>query len=337
MGLNRRPWIDPSTYADGNEFITLKTRLRKIAAAVISSLICVSVLWGADLYLHYKHGVNLWGYRGAAVGKKLPGEKRVAVLGGSTTWGFGLKSGQDFPAQLQGLLSDDKSAQIRVLNLGSNGEGAYSLAQTLNDYDYLEPDLIIFYTGYNDLNAPNYYNFRHRSPLFGLTGYLPLLPSLTVDKLRVWKEQLTGRNQHVIFTPPHGDRQDESSTLRKQLKELELTTTTGERPVSSSCSPKWQFYCDRILGAAELALSKGKRVIVAGEPYITDEHVEQQFELERMLAARLAGEPRVRYFNLGNVVDLRDQSLCWDGMHLTEEGNRRIAAALRQPTLEMLR
>jgi hypothetical protein len=37
------------------------------------------------------------------------------------------------------------------------------------------------------------------------------------------------------------------------------------------------------------------------------------------------------------VVDLRDQSLCWDGMHLTEEGNRRIAAALRQPALEMLR
>ena len=295
------------------------------------------MLWGADLYLHFKHGINPWGYRGPSAGKKQSGEQRVAVLGGSTTWGFGLKSGQDFPAQLQGLLLDDKRPQIRVLNFGSNGEGAYSFTQTLHDYDYLDPDLIILYSGYNDLNAPNYYNFRHRSPLFGLTGYLPLLPSLTVDKLSVWKKRLMGGDQRIVFTPPQLDREDEASTLRKQLKELELRTTPGEGPPPTSCSPKWKFYCDQIVGAVELSLTKGRRVIVAGEPYLTDDHVEQQFELEKMLAVKFAGDSRVRYVNLGRVVDLRDQTLCWDGMHLTEEGNRRIAAALRQPTVEMLR
>jgi len=39
---------------------------------------------------------------------------------------------------------------------------------------------------------------------------------------------------------------------------------------------------------------------------------------------------------LGRTVDLRDKSLCWDGMHLTEEGNRRIAGALRQPVFDLL-
>jgi lysophospholipase L1-like esterase len=260
------------------------------------------------------------------------------VLGGSTTWGFGLQSGQDFPAQLQLMLAQDKAnpAMVNVLNLGFNNEGAYSFTQTLNDYDYLDADLVILYSGYNDLSEPNYSNFRHRSPVFGLTGYLPLLPALTVDKLSVWKQQILRRNQRVVFKPPQLVGPDDSSTLRQQLKELELRTSPTERPVSSSCSTKWQFYCERIVVASELALAKGKRVLIVGEPYIRDDHVEQQFELERMLGSRFAAEPRLRYLNLGRVVDLRDSSLCWDGMHLTEEGNRRIAAALTKTAVEML-
>jgi len=128
---------------------TLKSKLRKLATASISTIICVSIFWGADLYLHRKHGVNLWGYRGPAAGQKQPREKRIAVLGGSTTWGFGLQAGQDFPAQLQRMLAQDKAntAPVKVLNLGSNNEGAYSFTQTLNDYEYLEAGLVTLYSG----------------------------------------------------------------------------------------------------------------------------------------------------------------------------------------------
>ena len=284
--------------------------------------------------------MNVWGYRGPAVGKKLPGEKRIAMLGGSTTWGFGLSQGQDVPAQLQQMLSHDQNAgatTIKVLNLGFNSEGAYSFTQTLNDYDYLDADVVIFYSGYNDLNAPNYFNFRHRSPLFGWTGYLPLLPALTVDKLTVWNRQRLGEKQTVVFTPPSTDRPNDAARLTEQLKKMDSTAAANERPPAQACSPQWQFYCERIVAASELVLAKGKRVLIVGEPYINDYHVDQQSELERMLKFRFAGEPRLRYLNLGRVVDLRDPSLCWDGMHLSVEGNRRIAAALMQPALEMLR
>jgi lysophospholipase L1-like esterase len=262
------------------------------------------------------------------------------VLGGSTTWGFGLHAGQDFPAQLQMMLAQDKGANemtVTVLNLGANSEGAHSFTQTLNDYDYLGADVVIFYSGYNDLGGPNYYNSRHRSPLFALTGYLPLLPSLTVDKLTVWKQQLLGRNDRVVFTPRDAKERRDSSSLRAHLQELELKSSPTENSLSAACSPKWQFYCERIVAASELALAKGKRVLIVGEPYISDAHVEQQFDLERMLKSRFAAESRLRYVNLGVVIDLSDPALCWDGMHLTEEGNRRIAAALTQPALETLR
>jgi len=58
--------------------------------------------------------------------------------------------------------------------------------------------------------------------------------------------------------------------------------------------------------------------------------------LANFLNHRYAGRSQLLYVDLGRAVDLRDQSLCWDGMHLTEEGNRRIAAALSEPVREML-
>jgi len=257
-------------------------------------------------------------------------------LGGSTTWGFGLRAGQDFPAQLQRLITASNE-KINVLNLGSNGEGAYSFTQTLTDYDYLDLDLVVLYSGYNDLDAPNYYNFRHRSPVFAATGYLPLLPSLTVDKLTVWKQKLMGENDQPVFSPPHLDQDNDLSRLREQLGTLTGKAPQDTKPGSVMCSPEWQFYCDRISAAVDLALGKGKRVLIVGEPYITDPHVAQQHDLDGFLNHRYAGRSQLRYVDLGRTVDLRDQSLCWDGMHLTEEGNRRIAAALSEPVRDMLR
>jgi lysophospholipase L1-like esterase len=55
-----------------------------------------------------------------------------------------------------------------------------------------------------------------------------------------------------------------------------------------------------------------------------------------MLKQRFAGDAHLFYLNLGRTIDLSDKSLCWDGMHLTEEGNRRVAQALIQPVIETL-
>jgi len=207
----------------------------------------------------------------------------------------------------------------------------------LTDYDYLDIDLVVLYSGYNDLGAPNYYNFRHRSPIFAATGYLPLLPSLTVDKLMVWKRNLMGENDRVVFSPPHLDQENDSSRLREQLGTLTGKASEDAQPGTVSCSPEWKFYCDRISEAADLAFGKGKRVLIVGEPYLSDRHVAQQHDLENFLNHRYAGQSQLRYVDLGPTIDLQDQSLCWDGMHLTEEGNRRVAAALLKPVLEMLR
>jgi len=319
-----------------------KRFILKLVTFLISALLCLSVLAGIDLYLHQKHGINLRGYRGASLGAKQPGEKRVAILGGSTTWGFGLQAGQDFPAQLQRILAQrpdiSHAAPINVLNLGFNNDGAYSFQFTLKDYDYLQPDVIVLYSGYNDLNEEqNYYVYRHRSPIFVWTGFLPLLPSLTVDKLTVWKRQLTGTDKRTIFQPPDLKKLDTPLELQKQVGTLNQQAPTNPESSPAPCPPEWQFYCEQISQAVQFGLNHGQHVLVVTEPYISDKHMLQQRALRNMLAARFANQPSLSYLDLGRAIDLRDSSLCWDGMHLTAEGNRRIAAAMAGSIVELLK
>ena len=314
-----------------------KRTFLKIAAVSISTIVCLSIFLGSDFYLHYRHGINLWGYRGPAVGRKQPGEKRIAVLGGSTTWGYGLRAGQDFPAQLQRLLAGinaPRTGPITLLNLCFNNEGAYSFAYTLSDYEYLNVDAVIVYSGYNDLGGSNLEVFRHRSPVFRWTGYLPLLPTLTADRISLW--QRGGETGKTVFEPPKLSRLNQISGLEKQLGKLNAPDSATMAPTPAARA-EWQSYCERIYQVTELALKSNKRVLIVGEPYISDKHVTQQAVLEEMIRLRFPNQPKVQYLNLGRVVDLRDQSLCWDGMHLTEEGNRRIAAALAEPVLELLK
>lgn len=195
----------------------------------------------------------------------------------------------------------------------------------------------MLYTGYNDLSEPNFYIFRHRSPVFGWTGYLPLLPALTADKLTVWKQRLLGQNERVVFQPPDLSQVERPESLPRQVGPMGGQDQKGAEASSGLTVPaEWQFYCDQVYEAAQMALQKGKQVLIVTEPYISDRHVAQQKALEKMIRIRFPDQPHLRYLNLGRTIDLRDKSLCWDGMHLTEEGNRRIAGALRQPVLDLL-
>ena len=95
-----------------------------------------------------------------------------------------------------------------------------------------------------------------------------------------------------------------------------------------------------MMAAVDFALVHGKQVLVTTQPYgagptFRARHSEQQSELTHMLERRYPGNPRVRYLNLGDTVDLNDPQLSFDHMHLTATGNRRAAAGFVEPVLEM--
>ena len=172
-----------------------KKKYAAFAAAVffISAGALIATFAAGDWYVHQKlqkKGMyNIWGYRGPVAGPKKRGEFRIAVLGGSTALGYGAPVGQSFPAHLERMLNEKPRKGgpefYSVVNLAWNNEGAHSFVHTLKDYAYLSYDAVIFYTRYNDLIGKNLAVFRHRSPVFKLTGYMPLLPGMMLDKAKM--------------------------------------------------------------------------------------------------------------------------------------------------------
>src|SRR4026207_1998602 len=109
---------------------TLSRRKRVVFALVAMALafgLSVTALLGADIFLHRKFqtsaGVTVWGYRGPTLGRKKPGELRIAFLGGSTAFGYGVTADQAIPAQLEKKLDARVAAGgARVGGGGACGE-----------------------------------------------------------------------------------------------------------------------------------------------------------------------------------------------------------------------
>src|SRR5689334_25269343 len=101
-----------------------------LLAVVVSVIVSTAVLLSVDVYLHGRYqqsaGFNVWGYRGTPVGRKQHDEYRVAMLGGSAAYGYGVTAEEAIPAVLQRLLRERvQSPRFTVVNLAYNNEGAY--------------------------------------------------------------------------------------------------------------------------------------------------------------------------------------------------------------------
>ena len=324
-----------------------------IALAVILTL---GVVLAGDLYLNRKYmdlvALNPWGYRGPAVGSKQPGEQRIAFIGGSTAFGYGVHWRDAVPALLQERLNDagDTARHVRVLNLAGNGEGAHSFRSTLQDYDYLDYDAIIIYSGYNDLSA-NTQVFRHESIAFRLTGYLPIFPMIFQEKAMVirWNGRLGDayRGVKTTFVPSITQRVTATAleTAVKISESLDRQFKSGEKIIEEGdwghrlvvdggssegvgCEELFKHFCGEMYLAISFAIDRGKTVLMVTQPYISATHREQQDLLHGFLERRFRGDPRLRFASMGDEIDLNDPTLSYDGMHLTPAGNRRIAVAL---------
>jgi formylglycine-generating enzyme required for sulfatase activity len=337
------------------------TRRRKLVFALLAmTLACVFVLGAllaGDIYVHRKFaemgGVNIWGYRGPAVGRKRTGERRVAVLGESTAFGFGLPPGDALPAALERLLNESpgQASKVSVVNLAYNGEGAHSYRYTLEDYAYLKSDVAVFYTGYPDLPflrnfaTPNQEVYRRKSPMFRLTGYFPMLPLVMREKAMAIRyggrleDAYLGRP--TVFRPSVAQRSKASAleaavkvseTIERYMAKMssaDVGTALLELPDAAArqCGV-YTGYCAELFLDVKYALDHGTRVVVVTQPYMPATHREQQLVMAEYLRKRFPDRAALRFVDLGAAIDLVDPALTLDGMHLTAAGNRVIARGM---------
>ena len=331
----------------------LSTKRKITYAAVtwlLASVVTMLALFAADLYVHWRTqdfaGVNINGYRGSRLPEKQAGEIRVAMLGGSTAFGWGLPPHESIAAFLERRLNTKAPSQFSVVNLGAPGQGAYGFLYDLQDFAYLDYDIVCLYEGYNDVGTStnrginNYLLWRRESPVFRWTGYYPILPVVLREKAQA---MLNGGNVNaapgeVRFRAGLGTRiaAGAMSAVADATKGLSsdfanLSPVPADPAVADECIEKWRRYCGSVRDAVSWALARNKKVIFVTQPYLSDAHVEQQVNVAAMLAARFGGDDRVEYVNLGRTIDLTDQSIAYDGLHLVARGNDLIAEHLVEP------
>jgi lysophospholipase L1-like esterase len=334
------------------------------AAFGLAAALSSAALLAGDIYLHGRYersaGFNVWGYRGPAAGRKKPNEYRVIVLGGSTAYGYGVPRDEAMPSVLEReLRAQVQSPIVTVLNLAYNNEGAYSFKPTLADYDWLNADLVLLYEGYNDLMAggrPNVQVFRHDSPVFRLTGYMPIFPIIFKEKAAAMlnggdASALYRQDKKTVFhanltTKAAAGVLDTTASVARSL-EAQLDHVTAE-PIhhidddgSTGCSETWRSYCRSIAVAIEFARQRGRQVIVVTQPYLANEarirarHVDQQTAMRAMVGRQFGSDPDVRSVDLGDLINLEDPALAFDHVHLTARGNTQLVSGLTGPVIEM--
>lgn len=331
-----------------------------VTAFVLVVVVAAAGLLALDIVLRRRaqaFGLNAWGYRGPTVGRKHAGELRIAALVGSTVFGYGLPWQDAWPRLLEQRI-DEKRPGATVVNLGVPRDSAATFVATLDDYAYLQSDVVIFYEGYNDLETrqdaernrrtvANYLSLRHQSPIFRWTGYLPVLPLVLNEKamaLTHGGDVAAGYGaREIVFQPGLAARATAGALKATADIEVALEERFGKltddgsmtSSYDDSCG-RWSRYCGAVLNAVRVARQRGERVVVAGQPYLSDLHVDQQTALEASIRREFGGDPGVRYVGLGRLVDLHDPQLAYDGLHLTRAGNDRVAAALAPVVLAVI-
>jgi hypothetical protein len=335
------------------------TRRRKFVFALIAMLLGASVtsvaVLAADLYVHHRAqnsaGLNRWGYRGPVVPRKVPGEVRIVMVGGSTVFGYGGKWHEAPPARLEAeLRSAHPGDVINVVNLGYNNDGAFAAKPTLEDYRYLDYDAVILYEGYNDRQGdfvPNTQVYRRQSVVFRLTGYSPILPMAFTEAARRLRSGGTDGNAPV-FSPNLAARTSATAMeaanavgemLGRQLEQLSAAPART-RAYGTECAAPWSHYCAVMVQATRYARSIGAKVLIVTQPiYPNEKNIREEGDQQAKLAAAIQqafpGDRDVRFLDLSKGIDLTDPQMSFDSMHLGPPGNQRLAQ-LMLPAVEEL-
>ncbi len=339
-----------------------------LSMALVIALGCF-VLLAIDLFLHQRAersaGLNRWGYRGPVMSAKKAGELRIAMLGGSTAFGYGVMWDESIPALLAQRLNQQHPDHVwTAVNLGYNTEGAYAFLPNLRDFAYLDYDIVVLYEGYNDLlgdTNPNYVTVRQQSPIFRATGYFPILPLWLNEKSLALRaggtvaqgyDKIRSESPQTVFRPNLSQRASASAVdaaaavtgaLERQFERIGDGLPSGRSPENAlECPAPWGSYCGAEHRAIQFALARGNRVLVVGQPQLPsaslrERHHLQQEALAGMLRRQYASNSRVAYFSVGDRLDLSSTNLSFDQMHLNPDGNKIVAIALAEPVLALAR
>src|SRR6185436_6408328 len=122
---------------------------------------------------------------------------------------------------------------------------------------------------------------------FRLAGYMPILPIVLSEKVRLWRYgDVRGPDPagRVVFRPGVVNRTKadvaEAATAitdsidRRLRNVMNSEIDRSDVPPTPDCSERWSFYCGSVAAGVDYARQLGKVVIVVTQPHIGGGHRE---------------------------------------------------------------
>ena len=253
----------------------------KIVLAAQAVILGLLLLLAADLYAHKRvemvGGVNIWGYRGAVVKRRAPGEARVLLLGGTRAWGYGAAANDTIAHALGWELTVQTQRKTTVIDAARIGATAPDYAASVTRHAALDADVVVLY---DDLGfAATTPRLSKIAATFG--GYEPVLPIVMEEK--------------GLFL-----QQRDSAVWRLIGGALELSgRRLGELDSLKTPAPQGD-YASHMIAAADRALPFAIVLIVVDAP-VTDVQERNLQALRERVAGR--ADPRLKLRQLTEVAD----------------------------------
>jgi hypothetical protein len=265
-------------------------------------------------------GVNVWGYRGPVMRTRQPGEIRIAVVGGSLAFGWGVAASETVAPSIRRLAAlaldvrGGPAIVVTAVNLGAMGMPWQEYKTQIARFAYLQPDVLCVYLDTDERPGGGRLPVAD-SGVTALTGYVPMLPLVLQEKAA-----RLGVGGAVVAQTGRA-----LGTVDRLLyRLLSVGPAAANRPL------------DEVIGAVSAGLTAAPGVVVVLPPFSPLDPVARDGLVER-IRARYAGEMRVRVVDLENVPALADDGLRLDGHNFSVAGHERVAEEVAPSVLDLLR
>lgn len=274
-------------------------------------------------------GHNALGYRGEEIALPKPeGTFRIVALGGSTTYSTGTTAQESYPALLQKILREEYGlSQVEVVNAGMLG---YTSWEALTTFAFraleLEPDMVIYYEGVNDLVVRE----RSTTDCFlgenALRGLNPIR-GLFVERAAAYTPNALNRLVGITFgtlqNPLTLDSAFEPTRIPCEGDEGDMTI---DRRLEANTP---YYYVKNVRNIALLAQANGVQPILsswvyntlADRPALWREAIAEQ----NLALAEMAEANGIPFYDL--VATFPEDNALWeaDGIHMVANGTREQA------------
>lgn len=276
-----------------------------------SLIIFLDIKIGEKMNLNYA-GYNYKGYRGYIKEQKKKNYQRIVTLGGSTTFGYGTNFLESWPYQLEENLKKN-NFKYDVVNLGIQSNRIKGIYLDLLHYDYLNYDLAIIYSGYNDCFYKGKIDYlsRHDNFFFRNFNYLPIIQIYIVEKL-VLTLNLNLEDYYLNKKKKTNYLMCNDPNIKKITNE-EIDKFTGQ------IDKNYIRYYEKVI---DLLNSKKKKIIVMHQPLYGGEL--QQIQKMRLIES-LKKYNSIIQIDMEEYIKTNNKNLFLDDMHLTKQGNSIIA------------